>query len=101
MAAAVDRVSGLEHAMEVVGMVGGVRFVNDSKATNIESALRSIESVDRTLVPIIGGRFKGGDFTLLREPLRTRGKAVVAIGEASLLIRDALSSTMPVFEARS
>ena len=46
-----------------------MRFVNDSKATNVESALRSIESFERGLVPIIGGRFKGGDLRLLREPL--------------------------------
>ena len=56
--------------MELVAEVGGVRFVNDSKATNVEAALRSIESFDRGLVPIIGGRFKGGDLRLLREPLR-------------------------------
>ncbi len=52
---------GLEHAMELVAEIGGVRFVNDSKATNVESALHSIESFDAGLVPIIGGRFKGGD----------------------------------------
>ena len=82
MTAAVDAFRGLEHAMELVAEVGGVRFVNDSKATNVESALRSIESFDRDLVPIIGGRFKGGDLGLLREPLKRRAKAVVAIGEA-------------------
>ena len=71
MTAAVDAFRGLEHAMELVAEVGGVRFVNDSKATNVESALRSIESFERDLVPIIGGRFKGGDFGLLREPLRS------------------------------
>ena len=70
MTAAVDAFRGLEHAMEAVGEVDGVRFVNDSKATNVESALRSIESFDRDLVAIIGGRFKGGDLRLLREPLR-------------------------------
>ena len=46
MTAAVDAFRGLEHAMELVAEVGGVRFVNDSKATNVESALRSIESFD-------------------------------------------------------
>ena len=70
MTAAVDAFRGLEHAMELVAEIGGVRFVNDSKATNVESALRSIESFERGLVPIIGGRFKGGDLRLLREPLR-------------------------------
>jgi UDP-N-acetylmuramoylalanine--D-glutamate ligase len=101
MTAAVESFRGLEHAMELVADVRGVRFVNDSKATNVESALRSIESFDRDLVPIIGGRFKGGDLGLLREPLKARAKAVVAIGEARPLVRDALEGTVPVHEAES
>ena len=99
MTAAVDAFRGLEHAMELVADVGGVRFVNDSKATNVESALRSIESFEHGLVPILGGRFKGGDLSLLREPLKQRGKAVVAIGEARPLVRDALAGAIPVYEA--
>jgi UDP-N-acetylmuramoylalanine--D-glutamate ligase len=101
MTAAVDGFAGLEHAMELVAESGGVRFVNDSKATNVESALRSIECFDRDLVPIIGGRFKGGDLGLLREPLRTRAKAVVAIGEARTLVRAALGDVVTVHEASS
>ena len=61
------RSRGLEHAMELAGDVGGVRFVNDSKATNIASAQRSFESVAVGLVAILGGRYKGGDFGDLRE----------------------------------
>ena len=99
MTAAVEAFQGLEHAMELVAEIGGVRFVNDSKATNVESALRSIESFDRGLVPIIGGRFKGGDLSLLREPLKRRGKAVVAIGEARPLVREALEGATDVYEA--
>jgi UDP-N-acetylmuramoylalanine--D-glutamate ligase len=97
--AAVESFRGLEHAMELVGDVGGVRFVNDSKATNIESALRSIESFDRNLVVIMGGRFKGGDFTILRLPLGARAKAVVAIGEARPLIRAAFGDLVIVHDA--
>src|SRR5207249_3546293 len=52
MTAAVDAFTGLEHAMELGAELGGVRFVNDSKATNVESARRSIESFDRDVVPI-------------------------------------------------
>jgi UDP-N-acetylmuramoylalanine--D-glutamate ligase len=77
----------------------GVRFVNDSKATNVESALRSIESFERDLVPIIGGKFKGGDLRLLRDPLKARAKAVVAIGEARPLVREALADLIAVHEA--
>jgi UDP-N-acetylmuramoylalanine--D-glutamate ligase len=99
MTSAVEAFHGLEHAMELVADVGGVRFVNDSKATNIESALRSVESFDRDLVPIIGGRFKGGDLRLLREPLTARARAVVAIGEARPLVRAALEDAVPVYDA--
>jgi UDP-N-acetylmuramoylalanine--D-glutamate ligase len=92
---------GLEHVMEPAGAVGGVRFVNDSKATNIEAALRSIESFDYGVVAILGGRFKGGDFRDLRDALDTRGRAVVAIGEAAPLVRDALGDVLPVVDATS
>ena len=76
---------GLEHTMEPAGEVRGVRFVNDSKATNVEAARRSIESFPRGVVAIVGGRFKGGDLKQLREPLASAGTAVIAIGEARLL----------------
>ncbi|HEV3140490.1 MAG TPA: hypothetical protein VGY57_08250, partial [Vicinamibacterales bacterium] len=101
MTAAVDTFRGLEHAMELVADFGGVRFVNDSKATNVESALRSIESFDRDLVVILGGRFKGGDLRLLREPIHARAKAVVTIGESRPLFRDALKDVIRVFDAET
>jgi len=98
---AVEGFRGLEHAMELAGEVEGVRFVNDSKATNVESALRSIESFESDLVAIVGGRFKGGDLTLLREPLKKRARAVIAIGEARPLVRAALAGAIPLYEAAS
>ena len=92
---------GLEHAMEPVGEVRGVRFVNDSKATNVEAARWSIESIPRGAVAIVGGRFKGGDLKQLRDPLSRHGTAVVAIGEAADLVRDALNGVVPVIDAHS
>jgi UDP-N-acetylmuramoylalanine--D-glutamate ligase len=73
-----------------------VRFINDSKATNVVSALHSIESFERDLVPIIGGRFKGGDLRLLRGALAARARGVVAIGEAAPLVKDALGDVVRV-----
>jgi UDP-N-acetylmuramoylalanine--D-glutamate ligase len=99
MTRAVQGFTGLEHALEPVAEIGGVRFVNDSKATNIEAALRAIESFGAGLVVILGGRFKGGDFADLRDALRARGAAVVAIGEAAPLVHDALVSAVPVHHA--
>ena len=98
MSSAVEGFTGLEHALEPVAEVGGVLFVNDSKATNVEAARRAIESFD-SLVVIMGGRFKGGSLEVLRAPLSERGAAVVAIGEARPLLRKALGGVVPVHDA--
>ena len=101
MTSAVEEFSGLEHAMELVTEVDGVRFVNDSKATNVDAAVRSIESFPGGVVAIVGGRFKGGDLRLLRGPIGGRGRAVVAIGEAKELVRRALEDVIEVRDAGS
>ena len=101
MTQAVSVFPGLEHAMEVVATVGGVRFVNDSKATNVESARRSIESVGRGVVAIVGGRYKGGDFADLVPALVERGGSVVAIGEAAERVERAMAPTVVVTRAAS
>jgi len=101
MTRAVESFRGLEHVMELVAEVRGVRFVNDSKATNVGSALRAIESFGDALVVILGGRYKGGDFGHLREPLASRNAKVIAIGEARPLLRAALEPAVPVTEAES
>ena len=101
MVRAVESFTGLEHALEPVAVVDGVRFVNDSKATNVEATQRAIESFERGLVVIMGGRFKGGDLSRLREPLQARGAAVVTIGEAAPLIRQAFEGAVPVEAAET
>jgi UDP-N-acetylmuramoylalanine--D-glutamate ligase len=100
MVRAVESFTGLEHALEPVAVVGGIRFVNDSKATNVDAAGRAIESFDR-VVAIVGGKYKGGRFEDLAAPLAAHGRAVVAIGEARPLVRAALGSRLPVIEAES
>ena len=101
MVASLKSFRGLEHVMETSGRVGGVTFVNDSKATNVEAARRSIESFPGRLVALVGGHFKGGDFRDLREALASRGRAVVAMGEAAPLVREALADLLPVIDAAS
>lgn len=100
MTAALESFAGLEHVLEPVGEIDGVRFINDSKATNVDAAGRSIESFER-VVAIVGGKYKGGRFEDLREPLAAHGRAVVALGEARPLVRAALASHVPVVEADS
>jgi UDP-N-acetylmuramoylalanine--D-glutamate ligase len=101
MVASLKGFRGLEHVMEPSGRIGDVTFVNDSKATNVEAARRSIESFDGGVVALVGGHFKGGDFRDLREALASRGRAVVAMGEAAPLVRDALADLLPVIDAGS
>jgi UDP-N-acetylmuramoylalanine--D-glutamate ligase len=101
MTAGLKGFRGLDHVMEPAGALGGVRFVNDSKATNVEAARRSIESFDAGVVAIVGGKFKGGDLSQLRQPLRERGRAVVAIGDAAPLVHAALDGVLPVIDAGS
>jgi UDP-N-acetylmuramoylalanine--D-glutamate ligase len=99
MTEAVSGFTGLEHALEPVVEVGGVRFVNDSKATNVAAARRAIESIDAGLVVILGGRSKGGDFGDLRAPLAERRASAVVIGEARELIAEAMRGEVPVHRA--
>jgi UDP-N-acetylmuramoylalanine--D-glutamate ligase len=101
MRRAVEGFHGLEHALEHVAEVDGVRFVNDSKATNIASARRALESFDRGVVAIMGGRFKGGRFEDVREAVAARVTAIIAIGEARPLIHAALDDLVPVHDATS
>jgi UDP-N-acetylmuramoylalanine--D-glutamate ligase len=93
---AVASFHGVEHVLERVAVVEGVAFYNDTKATNVDAALKSIESFATPVLPILGGRYKGGDFAALAPALARHGKAVLAIGEARDRIATALSATLPV-----
>lgn len=98
LAKALEDFRGLEHVMELVASRGAVRFINDSKATNVAAAVKSIESFDR-VVAIVGGKYKGGNFGDLAAPLQDHGRAVVAIGEARPMVTSALKGIVPVVEA--
>ncbi len=86
----------LEHRLEKVIDLGGVEFYNDSKATNVDATLKSLDSFSRPIVLILGGRDKGGNFEMLREPVRSRAKGIVIMGEAAPLIFSALQGTVPM-----
>ena len=91
--------SGLPHRMEPLGEVGGVSFVNDSKATNIEAVLAALDSFERPVVLIAGGRGKGLDFSPLADAAAGRVKAAVLIGEAADPLAEALRPVVRVERA--
>jgi UDP-N-acetylmuramoylalanine--D-glutamate ligase len=98
VARAVRAFAGVPHVLERVAELEGVTFFNDSKATNVDAARRSLEAFRGPVLAIIGGRFKGGDFQELQPALEAHGKAVLAIGEARHRVREALSPVVPVFD---
>ncbi len=87
---------GLPHALEQVAVVDGVRFYNDSKATNVQAVRAALESFDGEILLILGGRFKGGDYRDLRDLVTRKVKCVFAIGESREMVRDALAGAAPV-----
>jgi UDP-N-acetylmuramoylalanine--D-glutamate ligase len=87
---ALDAFQALPHRIETVRTVHGIRFVNDSKATNVDAVIRALECFDGAVVLIMGGRNKGYDFAALREPVQRRVKKLVVIGEAAEEILAAL-----------
>lgn len=88
----------LPHRMEVVRTVGGVTYINDSKATNVDATLKSLVSIDGGVILILGGRDKDGDFGTLI-PHLDRVRAAILIGEATAAIRGALVGHCELIEA--
>ena len=77
---AVKDFQSLEHRMEFVATVRGVEFINDSKATNINSTWFALESMNKPTVLILGGTDKGNDYTLMEELVQQKVKAIVCMG---------------------
>lgn len=90
---------GLEHALEIVRERRGVRFVNDSKGTNVDATLKALESIDQPIWLIAGGRDKGGDFSRLAQAVSRRVRRVILIGEATPLLRQAWEAVATMTEA--
>ena len=96
VAAALRGFAGVPHRLEEVGSVDGVLYVNDSKATNVSSALRGIEAFDGGVHAILGGSLKGGGFEGLREAVASRAVAAYLIGEAADRLAADLEGTVPL-----
>ena len=85
-----------EHALEPVREWQGIRFVNDSKGTNVDATLKAIQSFHEPVILILGGKDKGGDFSQLEESITRGVKRLVVIGEASAKIQAALGHVKPL-----
>ena len=92
--------TGLEHRLEFVRELNGVKYFNDSKGTNVGAVIKSLESFQNSIILIAGGRDKAGDFSLLRQLVRERVKVIVLIGEAIEKIKRTLGDITETVRAK-
>jgi UDP-N-acetylmuramoylalanine--D-glutamate ligase len=96
IAAAVRSFRAVEHRLEFVRSVSGVDFYNDSKATNVDATVKALNAFAGNLWVILGGKDKGSDYSVLREPLAARAKGVLLIGAAAVKIREQIEGAAPL-----
>ena len=92
---------GVEHRLEIVQTINGVTYINDSKATNVDSVWYALQSYDAPLILLLGGRDKGNDYDRLRDLVRKHVKAVIAIGESAGKVQSSFDGIVPVESAAS
>ena len=90
---------GVEHRLELVRLLDGVQFINDSKSTTAESGRWALNNFNQPIILICGGRDKNIDFSVLREDVRKKVKNMIVIGEARVKIKNALGDLVPIEEA--
>ncbi|HRP55212.1 cyanophycin synthetase, partial [Agriterribacter sp.] len=94
--AAVENFESLEHRMEKVLTVRGVEFINDSKATNVNSTWYALETMERPVVLILGGIDKGNDYSTILELVKEKVKAIVCMGVDNRKIHEAFGKDVEV-----
>ena len=99
IAEAVRTFAGVEHRIEFVATISGVEYFNDSKATNVDATMKALDAFPGNLLVILGGKDKGGDYTILRKSLRDHARMVLLIGAAAEKIESQLGGVVPVERA--
>ena len=89
---AVQDFQGLEHRMEPVATIRGVEFINDSKATNVNSTWYALESMTKPTILILGGVDKGNDYSLIEELVKEKVKAIICLGVDNRKIHEAFGN---------
>ncbi len=96
-----DGFKGIEHRLEIVRDIDGIEFINDSKATNVDSAFWALRNINKPIILIAGGRDKGIDYSLIADAVKNKVRLIILIGEAREKIRLALGGLVPCVDADS
>ncbi|MBN1251976.1 MAG: UDP-N-acetylmuramoyl-L-alanine--D-glutamate ligase [Bacteroidales bacterium] len=92
---------GVEHRLEKFIKVRSILFINDSKSTNVNSSWYALESMETPTVLILGGIDKGNDYSILKELVNEKVKAIIALGKDNSRIHDAFSKIVPIIDSNS
>ena len=92
---------GLDHRMQRIAEIGGVTWVNDSKATNIGACIAALQGYDSKVILIAGGDAKGADMNELAPIIKEKAKHVVLMGKDAALIKQSLDDSVPVYNAEN
>ncbi len=93
--------AGVEHRLEFVAEIGGVRYFNDSKATNVDATLKALDAFPGRILVILGGKDKGSDYTVLKKPLREKAILALLIGAAAGKIEQQISGSVALEHAET
>jgi UDP-N-acetylmuramoylalanine--D-glutamate ligase len=96
-----DKFNGLPHRLEYVDTIDGIRYFDDSKATNVGAVARALETFDSPVILIMGGRDKGGDYGVLGSLITKHVKSLVVMGEAKKKIKASFGEFAPVRQVDS
>ncbi len=91
--------AGVEHRLEFVTEIGGVRYYNDSKATNVDATLKALDAFPGRILVILGGKDKGSDYTVLQKPLREKAVLALLIGAAAEKIDAQIAGSVAIERA--
>jgi UDP-N-acetylmuramoylalanine--D-glutamate ligase len=101
IARGVKSFAGVEHRLEFVAEIGGVRYYNDSKATNVDATLKALDAFPGRILIILGGKDKGSDYTALQRPLREKAILALLIGAAAGKIESQISGSVVLERAET
>jgi UDP-N-acetylmuramoylalanine--D-glutamate ligase len=99
IAVGVRSFAGVEHRLEFVAEISGVRYYNDSKATNVDATLKALDAFPGRILIVLGGKDKGSDYTVLQKPLREKAILALLIGAASKKIEKQIAGSVAIERA--
>lgn len=96
--AALKTFKNAPHRLEPVGVIRGVEYINDSKATNVDSVVYALGSYEKNLVWVAGGVDKGNDYNLIKDQVSKKVKALICLGKENQKLKDAFADVVPVIK---